>query len=192
MGSYGRNFEFRFPPETENRSGRFYLQNAGATVPIGAPVTVDASPVESALGLLPVSLATGATATPRPGMGGIAVYEYGPAAFAGNDPYLTTYSDKDTVPAGAALQVVSGQEVKVVFTNTVSNTFLATRTYASRTMVAGVGGATPTVTVGNLLTPGTGNDSAGYWAATGTAANAWLVVTKVDNTRGECEARLVF
>lgn len=190
MTNYGRNFEFRTSPKGAQRSGRYYL--AGTTdIPIGAPVKYDSGEDENALGLLPVSLATGAQATPKPGMGGIAVYEHAPAAFAGNDPFLTTYSDIDTVPAGKAVQVVSGADVKVVFRNTEDRTFLNTRDYTGRVMVAGLG-ATVTVEVGELLSPATGNDTDGYWAVTGTAANAWLVVTKVDNDRGEVEARFVF
>jgi hypothetical protein len=189
MSSYGRNFEFRVPPENENRSGRFFL-NGGVDIPIGAPVKVDSPATENDLGQLPVVLATGATATPRPGQAGIAVYEH--IQYQGNDPYLTTYSDKDTVPAGKALQVVSGQEVKVCFRNTSATTFLHTRAYTGRVMVAGIGIATPTIAVGDLLTPGVGDGTSGYWAETGTAGNAWLVVTKVDNARAEVEARPVF
>ena len=147
---------------------------------------------ENDLGLTPVELATGAQAKPLPGKGGILVYEYGPAAYAGDDPFLTTYSDKDTAPAGAAVQVVNGTDVKVVLRNTDDETFLHVRDYEGRTFVAGIGIATPTLAVGDMLTPGTGDDTDGYWAETGTAANAWLVITKVDNDRGEVEARLNF
>lgn len=191
MSSYGRNFEFRVPPESEGRQGRYYLAG-GAAVALGAPVKVDAvTYAENDLGLTPVVLATGAQAKPNPGMGGILVYEYGPAAFAGDDPYLTTYSDKSTAPAGAAVQVIRDPDVKIVLRNTAATTFLQTRSYAARTMVAGLG-ATVTLAVGDMLTPGTGDDSAGYWVETATAANAWLIVTKVDNTRGEIEAKINF
>lgn len=190
MTNYGRNFEFRVSPKGGQRSGRFYLAG-GNDLPIGAPVKYDSGEDENALGLLPVTLATGDQVRPVNGMGGIAVYEHGPAAFAGNDPWLTTYSDIDNVPAGKAVQVVSGEDVKVVFRNTNDRTFMNTRDYDGRIMVAGLG-ATLTVEVGEYLTPGTGTDEAGYWAVTATAANAWLVVTKVDNTRGEVEARFVF
>lgn len=188
--SYGRNFEFRVPPRSGERSGRYFLDEASA-IPIGAPVLVDESGDEDDMGLSPVNLATGATPKPAPGMGGIAVYEHAPAAYAGFDPLLTTYSDVDTVPAGKAVQVVSGTTVKVVFRNTEDETFLQTRDYDGRVMVAGLG-ATPTVAVGDFLTPGTGDDTSGYWAETGSAANAWLVVTKVDSDRGEVEARFLF
>lgn len=189
MGTYGRNFDFRIPPESENRAGRFAAPTSGV-IPMGAPVVADLTAGTNALGLQIVKLATGAQA-PVGGISGIAVYEYGPAAFAGDDPALVLYSDKDTVPAGKAVQVVSGPYVKVVFTNTVARVFLGERSYAGRMMVAGIG-ATPTLTVGDLLTPGTGNDTAGYWAETAIAADAWMVVTAVDLTRGEVEARMLF
>lgn len=190
MSTYGRNFEFRTPPISRDRGGRYYLDSA-TPVAIGAPVKVDVSGDANDLDLLPVILATGAQAIPASGMGGVLVYEYGPAAWAGDDPFLTTYSDKDSAPAGAAVQVVSGKNVKVVLRNTEDSTFLAGRDYAGVTFVAGLG-ATPTVAVGDYLTPGVGDGTSGYWAETGTAANGWLVVTKVDTDRGEIEARLNF
>jgi hypothetical protein len=189
MANYGKNFEFRVQPHGGQRSGRFYLDEATA-VPIGAPVTVDTSGDENDLGLLPVNLETGATNRPAPGMGGILVYEYGPAAFAGDDPWLTTYSDKGEAPAGAAVMVVNGDAVKVVLRNTEASTFLNTRDYPGRVMVAGLG-ATPTVEVGDFLTPGVGNDTDGYWAETSDADEAWLVVTKVDLDRHEVECRVL-
>lgn len=205
MGTYGRNFEFRIPPDAKNRAGRFatpttLLSGSGAgggsaapmagLIPIGAPVIANTGAGPTGLGLQPVQLATGAQA-PEPGLSGIAVFEYGPAAFAGQDPFLTTYSDLGVVPAGKALQVVSGPYVKVVFTNTVAFMFLGERQYAGRTMVAGMG-ATPTVAIGNFLTPGTGDDADGYWAVTATAADAWMVVTGVDSVRQQVEARMLF
>jgi hypothetical protein len=191
MGTYGRNFEFRVPPVHGERNGRYSVPAAGDTIPIGAPVLTTAAGAADDLGMQPVTLATGAQARPKPGMGGLALYEWAPAAFAGTDQFLTTYSDRDYVPLGAAIQVVSGPQVKVVFTNTSASTFLGTRSYAGRTMVAGMG-ATPTIAVGDFLTPGTGNDSAGYWAETASEANAWLVVTNINTTRLEVEARFVF
>lgn len=192
MGTYGRNFEFRRPPVHGQRGARYYNPADGDPIVLGAPVVVanGATPDDAFSGALPVALATGAQA-PKKGMCGIAVYEHAPAAFAGYDPVLTTHSDLDTAPVGKLLQVVHGDSVKVVFRNTEDHTFLQTRAYAGRTMVAGAG-ATPTVAVGDFLTPGTGNDDDGYWAETGSAANAWLVVTNVDVDRGEVEAEFVF
>lgn len=191
MSVYGRNFEFRVPPRSEDRSGRYYLADA-TEIPIGAPVVRDSGEDLNDLGLTPVTLATGDTATPLPGQGGVVVYEYGPAAYAGDDTNLVTYSDKDTVPAGAAVQVVGGNYVKIVLRNTSDETFLQTRDYTGRTMVAGIGIATPTLVVGDMLTPGVGNDTDGYWKETSDATEAWAVITKVDNDRAEVEARLTF
>lgn len=197
--SYTRNFEFRIPPDADNRLGRFISPATGTAIPIGAPVVYDASPAAATTtastalgGLTAVKLATGAQA-PQVGLSGIAVYEHkNTESYAGFDPYLTTFSDIDTVPLGKALQVVSGREIKVCFRNTSSALFLNTRTYAGRIMVSQGAGATPNVAVGDFLTPGSGDDTNGYWAKTATAANAWLVVTKVDNTRGEVEAQVYF
>lgn len=188
--SYGRNFEFRVAPSGGQRSN-WVAPSTGTPIVIGAPVKATANADVNDLGLYPIELATGSQA-PKPGTCGIAVYEYkGSEGWAGDDPMLTTYSDKDTVPLGAALQVVFGDDVKVCLRNTDDSVFLNTRAYAGRTMIAGLG-ATLTLKVGDYLTPGTGNDDAGYWAETATAANAWLVVTRVDNARGEVEARLAF
>lgn len=190
MGTYGRNFEFRIPPRAERRHGRYSVPTTGTKIPMGAPVraTDDADP--TALDLQPVTLLTSAT-PPVPGMCGLVLFEHAPAAFAGVDPFLTTYSDLGDVPLGSAVQVIHGSEIKVVFKNTVENDFLDARTYAARTMVAGMG-ATPTIAVGDLLTPGPGNDTDGYWQRTAVAANGWLRVVHLDLVRLEVEAEFVF
>lgn len=192
MSFLGRNFDFLVSPRSGQRAARFVL-TGDAAVPIGAPVVYDSvsdAPVFGT-GAQNVELATGAQA-PQPGLSGILVYEYANAAFAGDDEVLTNYSDKDTAPVGDLVQVVSGDSVKVRFKNLAERTFLVNRTYAARKMVAGIGQATPTVTVGEYLTPGVGDDTDGYWAVTADVANAWLVVTAVDNTRAEVEARMMF
>lgn len=189
MGSYGRNFDFRIVPDEDDRKGRVYLAS-GTNVPIGAPLVIaaGATPSTSLTGALPATLATGAQA-PKQGFSGIGIFEY--IDFNQLDPNYYTYSDRDTLPVGRMVQLVSSPGVKVVFRNTVARTFLGTRDYAGRIMIAGLG-ATPTVAVGDLLTPGTGNDSAGYWAETNSAANAWLIVTNVDVARQEVEAQFNF
>jgi hypothetical protein len=187
--SYGRNFEFRVPPHGGERGARYELDDDVEAV-IGCGVEI--TEAESDNGRLLVDLASGGE-PPLPGVHGIAVYEYAPAAFAGDDPLLTTYSDKSTIPANAAVQVVSGTDVKVCFRNTSDRTFLTVREYEGRTMVAGFG-ATPTVAVGDYLEPfgSTADDDNGWWKETATLANAWLVVTKADSARGEVEARMLF
>lgn len=189
MSTYGRNFEFRVPPRGPERGARYVLPaDADADIPIGAPVRVADGATPDAMGLLPVGLATGAQA-PVNGLSGIAVFEHAPAAFAGDDPYLTTFSDKGDVPRGRAVQVVAGSRIKVVLRNTADRTFYQMRNYAGRVMVAPAN--LTGLAVGDFLTPGTGDDDAGYWAA-GTAANGWLVVEHVDTTRGEVECRMTF
>lgn len=188
--SYGRNFEFRVPPHGGQRGARFALADGVSGLPIGAPVAITGADDDNGRNI--VNHAVDAT-PPVSSKHGIAVYEYAPAAFAGDDPLLTTYSDKDTVPASAPVQVVSGDTVKIVLRNTSDRTFLETRDYEGRTMVAGLG-ATPTVAVGDYLEPYgvSRSDSVGYWKETGTKANAWLVITSVDSARGEVEARMMF
>ena len=184
-----RNFEFRVSPLGGQRGGRYVLNSgAEASLPIGVPVKTDGT--NDGLGRAVVQLATTAQVAPKSGQGGILYYQ--DVRYEGVDQMLTTYSDMDSAPLGAAVQVVSGDTVKVAFTNTTATTFLNRTGYPTpRVMVAGLG-ATPTLAVGDYLTPGTGNDTAGYWAETATAANAWLVVTSVDSTTGVVEARLAF
>lgn len=183
-----RNFEFRVSPDGGQRSGRYIL--AGSTaLPLGVPVAPNGT-VDSA-GREEVELVTGATDAPKSGEGGILIYEE--IQYVGVDPVLSTYSDMDTVPVGKNVQVVSGGEVKVALRNTEDGDFLGRTGYpAGRVMVAGVSIATPTVAVGDLLTPGTGNDTAGYWAETSTASEAWLVVTNVDTDTDTVECRVNF
>lgn len=189
MGSYGRNFEFRVTPEEYMRRGRVILAQ-GADVPIGVPLLIadNAPPDPLWTGALPATLATGAQA-PRRGMSGLGVYEW--IDVNGLDAQLSGYSDRDLIPNGKQFQLVSGAGVKVVFHNTVAHTFSGTRNYPGRMMVAGMG-ATPTVQVGQYLSPGTGTDAAGYWAVNATATNAWLRVTNVDASRQEVEAEFMF
>jgi len=193
MGSYGRNIEFRIVPTAHNRGGRFATQTEAdyaTVIPQGAPVKVVG---EDDLLRATIELADDAT-PPVKGRNGIAIYEHGDGAtWAGDDPYLATFSDKDTLPFNKAVQCVSGPNVKVVLRNTDDETFLQTRDYSGRVMVEGLGGATPTVEAGEYLEPHDDpSDDNGYWKVTATAANAWLVVTSVDNDRGECEAQMLF
>lgn len=166
-----RNFEFAVPPHGGQRAGRY---TSAASVQIGAPVVVSGAESD---GRLPVVLQTSATTPPKPGKGGILVYEELFTDATGDSP-----SDVIKCPAASPVQVVSGQDVKVRLRNT-----------DAVLMVAGVG-ATPTLSVGDYLAPQTSaSDVNGYWVGVGTTAtNAWLVVTSINNTTGEVEARLNF
>lgn len=192
MANYGRNFEVVATPPARGR-GNNSVPTTGDALPMGIPVEVDTAASVNTLGLQPVKVAAADTARSVGSGQGVLLFEYAPNAFAGDDPEITLYSDKDTVPVGAAVQVIhgAGSGIRILLRNTSETTFLNTRTYSARKMVAGLGGATPTIAVGDYLTPGTGNDTAGWWKETGTAANAWLRVVSVDNTREELVAELL-
>lgn len=186
-----RNFVFRKSPDAKERGGRYAL--AGSTVlTSGVPVvaTTGTDEVDRQL----VVLATGEQAKPKVGLGGIAVFEN--IDFIGTPLGQTTFSDVDQIVPGDAVQVVTGTAgtVKVAFTNIASGgTFINRPNYPKgRIMVAGVSQATPTIAVGDYLTPGIGNDTDGYWQETSNAANGWLVVTKVDSELGLVEAEVNF
>jgi len=183
MASYGRNFEFRIPPKPSARAGRFIspataLTGSGANggsgvggsptgavglLPLGIPVIFDLTAGQDTQGCQYIKQAGIGTLTSAQGGFGLLLYEYGPAAFAGTDPYLTTYSDLGIVPLNMYCIVVRGDPAtKILLRNTVNNTFLNERSYVGRTMVNGLG-ATSTCIVGDYLVPGNGNDSDGYW-----------------------------
>ena len=188
MSQYGRNFEFRIPPEGEHRDGRNYIASNGSAIVIGAPVAKGA--VDS-MGRAVVTVVDGDT-QPVVGKHGILVYEAGgPDSFAGYDPALLTLSDIDKAPVGAAVQVVHGTGVKVVLRNTAAQTFFGVRSYAARNMVspANLSG----ISVGDQLRPqASPDDTDGYGVKVAGAEKPWLTVTAVDTTRGEVEAVMVF
>lgn len=188
MGSYGRNVDFRVVPVEQQRRGRI-LQDENVDVAIGAPfVVADAAPTDDYwTDAMPAKLATGAQA-PKRGMCGIGIYEW--IDFNQLDPEYYAYSDRDLIPTKKQFQLISGAGIKVVFRNTADRKFMGIRNYKGRIMVAGMG-ATPTVKVGDYLSPGVGNDASGYWA-TSTSANGWLHVTNVDSKRQEVEAEFIF
>lgn len=197
MSTYGRNFEFRVQPHQGQRAARYINPADGDAIVIGAPVaviTADQLDADERLNVQLVSTANAnVPAVPVSGIHGIAIYEHAPNAFSGDDPLLVTFSDKDTVPVGEPCYLVSGDQVKVVLRNTNDNNFFGQRTYAGRTMVDEAAGATPNVNVGDYLMPHTTpSDSNGYWTKTATLSEAWLVVTAVNDDRGEVEARFLF
>lgn len=208
MATYGRNFDYRILPRPQARGARWVAPTAllsgsgagggtgaGSTggaglIPIGAPVVADLIAGLDATGRQICKLA--AQAASPTAMSGVAVYEYGPAAYAGEDPFITTYSDLDYVPLAAPMQVVNGDlNAKMVLTNTLANKFLGIRSYPGRIMVNGFG-ATATVIVGDYLVPGIGNDVDGYWQSQASASGAWAVITEIDSTRLEVTARMLF
>lgn len=169
---YSRNFGFR---SFENivRMARHRTPDSGSQLVIGSPVEVDPAN-EGRL------RQAGAALVPHPGCG-ILLYEH--IQYQGDDPFLTTASDKDTVPLNSYAQIVRGNGVKVWFKNTEEKTLYDGRTQAARTMVAV--GATPSV--GEYLTPA----GDGTWQE-GTAANGWLWIEQADFEGGFFECRLTF
>lgn len=172
--SYTRNFGFR---SFENivRDGR-HKTPSGSSWLIGTAVCVDP---DNAGDLKRPDAAQ----DPSQGCG-ILVYEH--IQYQGVDPALTTYSDMETVPPKSYAQMVHGQGSKVWFKNTSDKDLYDGRTQTGQTLVAGVG-ATPSVVVGDYLTPA----ADGTWEE-GTATNGWLYVEHVDNTTGVVECRLTF
>lgn len=49
-----------------------------------------------------------------------------------------------------------------------------------------------TLAVGNLVTPGAGDDTNGYWKKTSTVSDAWGTVIEVDATYGLVVFQLTF
>lgn len=180
-----RNFHFAVPPRPQDRLGRYIANDA---ILIGAPVKVVANSAVDGDGRLPLQLATGAV-RPVKGTHGILIWETPNVDFPGRDPLLTLPSDLDTCPDGAPVQLVSGSYVRIRYENTVASTFHG-RAYAGRVMVGGVSIATPTIKVGDLLTPGPGNDTSGYWTETSDQDLAWASVTAVYDTG--IDAQLLF
>jgi hypothetical protein len=100
--------------------------------------------------------------------------------------------DLDTAPNGRMVQILHGPGAKVWLRNTEANTTEPGLNYDSDrdavTMVYGLGGATPTVEVGDLLGWDNGNK---YYVVTTTKTEALLRVTHVDNDLNTCDAELL-
>jgi hypothetical protein len=100
--------------------------------------------------------------------------------------------DLDYAPNGRMVQVLHGPGAKVWLRNTDADTtepglnFPSSR--AAVTMVDGLGAATPTMAVGDLL----GFDgSAGHWEATSNADEAFLRVTFIDHDFKRLDAEIL-
>lgn len=189
MGTYGRHVNQLQGPIPQHRLGRYV---AAEQLLQWVPVQVPDDAEVDGNGQLPLELCTGATA-PKVGQHGIAVFEQPDANMQGYDPVLTRASDMDQIPAGASLQLVHGHEVRVEYRNFPDAvSFDGQRDYPARIIVAGVSIATPTVGLFDLLTPGVGNDTAGYWAKTADEDLAWLRITDINTDLGLVQAQLLF
>lgn len=165
--SYSRNFEFRVPPQSGQRAGRY---SAAAATNIGAAVVRDGTTLD-ADDCIPVVAAGDDIAAPANGQGGILVYE---ELF--TDGTIQSPSDKIQSPAGAKVQVVSGDTVKIVLRNSSDLTIVNTSGLAVGDGLATVDG-------------GTWKENAGA------AANSWAIVTAIDTSvsgQEVVEARLTF
>lgn len=188
MSTHGRSLDVRVPPIPQHRASR-YVAGADALV-LGAPVVTNG--LVDGYGRQKLVYASADAAAPKPSQGGVLLWEAGPDAFRGFYRELTTFSDIGTVPLGKGVQLINGDEVVLCFKNLASELFLNSHTYAARKMVAGAG-ATPSLVVGDGLTPGLCTDSGGYWKKNaGSAANTWLIVREIDTARDEVTARLAF
>lgn len=186
--NYGRNGHFLQSPRPEDRLGRYV---AGAELLLLSGVMVNPSALElDDNGQLSLIQAT-ADLAPKKGQNGLIVWETPNTDFPGHDPVLTRPSDFDKAPAGVSVQLVSAPYVRLRFINTEDLLFNGIRQYEGRTMVAGLGTATPGFVVGDLLTTGTGDDTAGYWKKTSDLTKAWFRVTGVYDT-GELDAQMLF
>lgn len=176
--SYTRNFGFR---SFENivRDGRNKTPATGTPFLIGTAVQVDPAN--------PGTLARPSAASAPTALSGIVLYEH--IQYQGVDPFMTTSQDYPftVVPLGRFAQMIRGNGVKVWFKNTADKPLYDGRVQTGATLVAGLGGATPTIAVGDYLTPA----ADGTWAE-GNATNGWLQVENVVNSTGLCEARFTF
>ena len=126
MSNYGRNFEFRTPPHGAQRAGRHVVDSASAVVPLGAPIKVSGNGTDN-LGLEQVDQAVAAAGTPPvSGVNGICVAEIiGYDGFPGQDSFTALQQDQDNVAAGTPVQMVSGDNIKVLLRNTYDATTAA-------------------------------------------------------------------
>jgi hypothetical protein len=185
MGVYGRNAWWLTPPEPSDRRGRYVL---GDDILIFSCVTAGTDLDDN--GQRELQQAAQNT-PPKLGKHGILIYENPFGTAPGFDPVQYAFGDFDTAPVGQPAQLVSGRGLKFRLKNTAEEVVQGQRTYAARKMVAGLGGATPTVAVDDFIGPKTSpTDATGWWQEC-TEANAWAIVTAVYDT-DELDAELVF
>lgn len=173
------------------REGRFRAP-AAADLRLGTLVEIDGS--DTTRVRQATATAIGGGSSVRTSLCGILWYEHDSQTF--NSPSFGGAAgqlpqDLDTAPRGRMVQVLHGPGAKVWFRNTEANTtepgLNFDNTRAAVTMVTGLGGATPTVEVWELL----GWNTSGYWAVTTNVDEAVLRVTFVDNTLDVCDAELL-
>ena len=171
------------------REGRFRGLASGTELRLGTLVEVD--PNDTSRIRQAVDVAIGGAGNVQTDLCGILWYEHDSQTYEGAAAG-TLINDYDTAPNGRMVQVLHGKGAKVWFRNTAENTtepglnYPATR--SAVTMVTGLGGATPTVEVGELLG---WNNTSKAWEVTTDTDHAVLRVTAVDNTLDTCDAELI-
>lgn len=167
--SFTRNFEIKRWVGTLLRSGQD-KSPAGTSLVLGTICEPDpANP-----GLIKQS---GSTSTRGSGLG-VLWFEH--IQYQGVDPNLVLYVDRDTAPANALVQIVTGAGVKVQYRNTIAITLADGRTRAARSMINVTSlnvGDYLTVAAGGTLTRGTANGTA-------PAATDVMRVTAIDVSLG--------
>jgi hypothetical protein len=174
------------------REGRFRAPASGTPLRLGTAVEIDASDTTRIRQV--TTNVIGGSGDVRTALVGILWYEHDSQTF--NSPPFGGAAgqlpqDLDTAPNGRMVQVLHGAGAKVWLRNTAEDTtepglnYDATR--AAVNMVDGLGTATPTVEVGELL----GWHSSGYWAVTTQIDEAILRVTYVDNDLDVCDAEFL-
>lgn len=177
---YSRNFGMR-GFENVVRAGRFKVagdfdEGSDGTLYLGTAVKGDAN------GNI---VRPGAAANPDQ-LSGLLVYEH--IQVQGVDSAITSPQDEpfNKAPLGRYAQIVRGPGAKVWLKNTSDKPLADGRTQTGVTMFAG-GGATPTVAVGDFLTPA----ADGTWEE-GTATNGWLQVEQISSDGNTVECRITF
>lgn len=175
MTTYGRFASFRASPTPQQRDG--HCKTGNAVIVQMAPVVING---QSAVDGRNTMVAAAEAAAPKAGSG-VLIYELPYGWDIGRDGPMTTASDIDTCPANTPAQRVQlHSNIKILVQNLSSADldYDGMRTYAGRNMFKPADLAS--LAVGDLVTPGAGNDTDGYWKKTTDPALAWGEVAEVD------------
>ena len=177
MTTYGRFGSFRASPTPQQRDG--HTKTGNAALPQFCPVVIDGQSATDGRNTL-AKAAEAAAPTPH---SGVLIWEEPYFAHVGYDPVTRTASDVDTVPANTPAQRVQlHSNIKILVQNLSADDldFDGMRSYTGRNMFkpADLAG----LAVGDMVTPGAGNDTDGYWKKTADATLSWGRVAEVDVT----------
>lgn len=174
------------------REARFRAPESGTELRLGTLVEIDSTDTDRIKQATATAIGGGGDTTTD--FCGILWYEHDSQTF--NDPRFGGAAgqlpqDLDTAPNERMVQVLHGPGAKVWLRNTDENATEPGLTYSNTrsavNMVDGLGTATPSVEVGELL----GWNTSGYWAVTTTATEAFLRVTHVDNDLKTLDAEII-